>query len=240
MLFLCGLGTRFDQMTLETAHHLKTCSRILCANLDAETAAKVRVAFGRAEELRFDRDDQKLEAALLAAAAADQHVAVLMPGHPLLYGPGAAVASLCRRSAVPYRILAAPSSVDSVLAAAEAALEGDETQRLEQGLAIVSAPDLLLVDVPLAAGLTTVVLNLFRLDEQFPDDAGVWGRLARRLGDCYGPDHAILLLEAESDQQAGRWQRRTVAELPLLRGTLTERTTLILPAEALVGTPALP
>lgn len=240
MVLLCGTGTAFGQMTLDTFHALKSCARIVCVGLDSETLGRARAAFPEAEVCLAAGEEGSIAEAVLLAAADGGRVGVLFSGHPLLYGAGTAVAARCRAAGQDCRVLPAVSSLDGVLGEAEAALAGDERRLLERGVAVLSAPDLLREAMPCDPKVTTAVLNLHRLQEQ--SGAGAWARLQGHLLRFYDPVRPVLLVEAAGDARPARLQRATLERLGELGSAVDERATLLLPAslEEAVESDALP
>lgn len=229
-LFLCGTGMRLGHMTLETFSVLKGCERIFCVNLPGELIDEVRRAFPRAEDAcaRFPEgrgfSDAEVSRRVFRLWSGRRDAAALMHGHPLLYSMAPHLIRRCRRRGIPYLVLPGLSSADCVLgcAASDPAVGGLDLPGA--GLAVHSAPDLLVGGLALDPRVSTVVFNLFKLD-----GGGGWRRLAGKIGRWYPPDHPAFLVECAGGPWDGRRIRTMVAALAAMRAPRDSQTSLFLP-----------
>jgi len=118
-VLICGLGLRLAHMTLETMQALKQCRTVFHYFLDEQTAAYLRTLCADVRDLgglSAPDGPAAIADAVLAAAAPGGTVALLYYGHPLVFQEDILIAR-CRAAKVPYRVLAALSSLDAVLVA---------------------------------------------------------------------------------------------------------------------------
>jgi len=156
-VLICGLGLRLAHVTLETLQALRQCRIIFHDFLDKKTENYVRSLCPDVRDLRKIPRSGGLKTAVdavLGAAAPGSTVAFLYYGHPMLFQEDLLI-SRCKAAGIPYRVQAALSSLDAVLAAVGIPL-------LSNGLQIFHA-DMVGRGAPLLLSAPALILSLDRL-----------------------------------------------------------------------------
>lgn len=107
-LTLLGAGLSSGQLTPETGSALAASAARLSLHVPRQLLPAGVEAL---------HDDDSLLSRVRLELAAGRSVAVLLPGHPALHGPGQRLARLARRLRAPCRVVPAPGAFDAVLAA---------------------------------------------------------------------------------------------------------------------------
>lgn len=225
-VLICGLGLGLAQVTLETLQALKRCSTVFHCFLDKKTAAYVRTLCPEVRDLgklSAAGGPGAAEDAVLAAAAPGRTVAFLHYGHPMVFQEDLLV-KRCKAANVPYRVLAALSSLDAVLVAIG-------IPPLKDGLQVRRA-DAVGRGAPLLPESHALILALDRLWD--PRNAGV-PAFVKYLGTVYPPGHWVKLIHCPDITDAGALREGTqlralAGALKGLRAAARNNTSLFIPS----------
>lgn len=229
MIYLCGIGLRAGQMTLEVCAALKSCERIFCVNVPEETFGEIRKLFRQAEDATASNSsgkgfsEDKTLGKILSRSSRGKDVGVVFMGHPLLYSMAPKLIKSCRRKGLPYGVMAGLSSADCALATLEPVLREKALDLYGTSVLIYNAAEQSARKPALDRARSTVVLNLFRL--KAPD----FEKLAGALRRAYGPKHPAYLIECSERPLRDCCVQTTAGALAEKKNRITSRTTLILP-----------
>lgn len=227
MIYLCGVGMRVGQMTLEACAALKGCEKIFCVNLPEETFGQIKRMFRRAQDATAGRSagsfSEEKTCGHILSAGRGRGVGVIFMGHPLLYSMAPQLIRLCRSKGLRYRVMAGLSSVDCALTCLEASLRRNDLDLYGAGFAVYNSVEIKARGVAWEPGRSAILLNLFRLQP-----AGLKS-LAAGLARAYGPAQPAYLIECSEEPFGDRCIQTTVGDLAHKKNSITSRTTLIVP-----------
>jgi len=134
------------------------------------------------------------------------------------------------RLGVPYRVLPGVSAIGAVLAVAERYLDEPDLELFQRGFSVYSASEILLRDIALEPCVSTFLVNLFRLEEEWPREERAWDRLVAHLERFYEPDHRVAFIEcASGPEPTDLYARCRVGDLKAWRQPWSPQATLFLP-----------